>query len=152
MTSEIAAAAERISTKQPGDEYFWSHGGIGTKYLDDLKLIARAYIAEHPADDAEPITEDWLCSSGFYPAESYGGDGETWNKNIGGSDDDTICFNLTTMKSELWIGSRYISIPGSTRADVRALLRALKITLTEHGTECGANSIRIASASEGEMP
>lgn len=128
MTSEIAAAAER-----------WRSGTNYSQCPDDWPdcrdawKLADAAIAAgmFQADDAEPVTEDWLRSSGFYPAESYGGDGGTWNKNIGGSDDDTICFNLTTMKSELWVGSRYISIPGSTRGDVRRLLAALKITLTE---------------------
>lgn len=149
MTSEIAAAAERdlresideirelsgdvadvLSGGNPHDTLTY-RGTLLHRLLEAACVLQRHVLAEHPSDDAELVTEEWLRSSGFYPAESYGGDGGTWNKNIGGSDDDTICFNLTTMKSELWVGSRYISIPGSTRGDVRRLLAALKITLTE---------------------
>lgn len=28
-------------------------------------MLSLAYIAEHPADDAEPVTADWLLSVGF---------------------------------------------------------------------------------------
>lgn len=31
----------------------------------EAEEVARAYLAEHPADDAEPVTPEWLQAEGF---------------------------------------------------------------------------------------
>lgn len=31
----------------------------------DMRAVGKAYLADHPADDAEPLTEDWLRAAGF---------------------------------------------------------------------------------------
>ncbi len=37
---------------------------VPEQHFADCRDVARAYIAEHPADDGERITEDWLLSIG----------------------------------------------------------------------------------------
>lgn len=55
MTDEQRAALGRLRT---------SLGLSGDQYMDDLETVSDLYLAEHPADDEEPVTEDWLRSVG----------------------------------------------------------------------------------------
>lgn len=78
MSDDIRAAAERVRR--------WSNGGESQRVVydftdevmddfnyrmlencatRDLKLLAAAYLAEHPADDDEPVDMDWFNSVGF---------------------------------------------------------------------------------------
>ena len=126
---ELRAARERWR------EY--RHGKTNPFYGDEMlyrETVARicdAYLAEHPADDEAPIDEAWLRSVGFYESAEYGGDREIWLIDIADSTDDSICCNLYTTRIELWIGSRYITIPGKTRGDVRRICAELGITLKQ---------------------
>jgi hypothetical protein len=36
-----------------------------TAWMCDRAVLADAYLAEHPADDDEPVTEEWLRAVGF---------------------------------------------------------------------------------------
>jgi len=55
-TSELRAAAERLVA-------MWSHPEYrGSRTSNDALALARAYLAEHPTDDLEPVTEEWLRS------------------------------------------------------------------------------------------
>jgi hypothetical protein len=49
------AATERLRKAHPRGAFYT---GIGLDY----DLIVSLYLAEHPADDAEPVTEEWLSS------------------------------------------------------------------------------------------
>lgn len=44
-----------------GEWWEWDAEAIG----DDYAALARMYLREHPADDDEPVTEEWLRSVGF---------------------------------------------------------------------------------------
>ncbi len=75
MTEEIKAAAERLIICEY-DANGFVHNPIGGKphsQAVDGHYVARAYLAEHPSDDGEPITEDWLSGLGaeFFPATDY---------------------------------------------------------------------------------
>lgn len=35
-------------------------------HLDDLRILASAYLSEHPADDGEAITIEWMCENDWY--------------------------------------------------------------------------------------
>lgn len=120
MTPEQKAALERLRNSATP----WYSGMT----LDYIK-VAYLWLSEHPADDDEPVTEEWLqkviapdrtarlgggFSVTFYatqtPTLSY------YNSGIGGWYDD----------------SSDIDVPkASTRGDVRRLCRALGIELKE---------------------
>lgn len=50
----------------------FNYGAIGTDHCSDvtcdaIEAVCKAYIAEHPADDEDPITDEWLIDEwGFY--------------------------------------------------------------------------------------
>lgn len=75
MTEELKAAIERAKLRRAGievstdDDY---HDPTAC-FIDD-GLIADAYLAEHPADDFEPVTADWLNGWGFGSHEGYSKD------------------------------------------------------------------------------
>lgn len=44
-----------------------SRGGIPDCWVPIVESVAAAYLAEHPADDDDPITDEWLIDEwGFY--------------------------------------------------------------------------------------
>lgn len=68
---ELRAAAERRCAG--GSVGFtnasWIPGSV-EGLLRDAEALADAYLAEHPADDGVPVTQDWLVSIGFEPNPS----------------------------------------------------------------------------------
>lgn len=70
MIDELREAVERTRRVHAGETVCDVYGRV---YLDDSwkrfaadnKVIAAAYLADHPADDAEPVTKEWLLSVGF---------------------------------------------------------------------------------------
>lgn len=134
-TEELRAAANR-----------WQEGNYSYSALDcdtysdsevaDMRLLARAYLAEHPADDAEPVTAEWLRSVGFcremQPASSN-------NLTIRhGSAIVTRWMNSDNVPR--WSVRMYADetpdwvppcIQPKTRGDVRRLCKALGIELKE---------------------
>jgi hypothetical protein len=98
-------------------------------YLDGLE-VCRAYLAEHPADDDEPVTEDWLREIGF-----------TGDMGMGQFRLDSD-FHIQAWETQTWsietkdtsgqyYGCRHELDIGQpkTRRDVRNLLAALGIEL-----------------------
>ena len=77
MIDDLRAAAERcrqwnalgpnVSTRQRRAIYPGSLDLVQVNMARqrDLRALADAYLAEHPADDGEPVTEDWLRAVGF---------------------------------------------------------------------------------------
>ena len=63
---DVREAAERLRRIQRGDRvlevYENRYMPIEEQYRVDLETV---YDAEHPADDGEPVTKDWLGSVGF---------------------------------------------------------------------------------------
>ena len=71
MTEELRAAAERVRNFIDDWKHYYTPGqGIGNrvslpwKVYGDVELIVNE-LAEHPADDGEPVTEEWLRSVGW---------------------------------------------------------------------------------------
>lgn len=77
MTDELRAACERLRRYQAAsdandvaamDAVYDAHGNNPDNcdsIWEDQADVADAYLAEHPADDDEPITEDWLAANRF---------------------------------------------------------------------------------------
>lgn len=111
MTPEVVAAAERlIELHEPR----LSKPHLRGESDELIVKVARAYLAENPADDAEPITAEWLEACGFtqeIDAASFAPDKRTWSVCIEG-------------------GSNYASLPDQfTRGQLRRLAEALGIEL-----------------------
>lgn len=64
MSDELRAAAERMRKKWPSNVADVQKWDLPYRYIDDLERLADAYLAEHPADDGEPIDHSWLVSIG----------------------------------------------------------------------------------------
>ena len=65
--TEIREAAERIRRQQydqHGGEFLIGPNGEKWSRSMDGHTVANAYLAEHPTDDEEPVTESWLESCG----------------------------------------------------------------------------------------
>lgn len=133
MRPELREAAERLRRMRQESE---SHDGgypanaEGRRQsLYDHAALAEAYLAEHRADDAEPITEDWLRSVGFDTADNpawvwIGDNFKIARHRVGGR--WQICYLDDNGPST--------DIPGpNTRHDLRQLCRALGIELREDG-------------------
>ncbi len=131
MTDELRAAAARLLQ---GDvvrvDAVEGCDAVVTRAMPnpDIRIVCEAVLREHPADDAEAVTEAWLREIGFRFDEHY----RHWNKAI----DDEADLHLRFCRG-VWrwclhyshdqaagmsFGSR------ATRGDVRRLLAALKIT------------------------
>lgn len=85
--------------------------------------VVNAWLAEHPSDDDEPVTEEWLREIGFTYDDEWGA---------------TYIYGYKTFP--LWYedlcgewgwGEAELPSP-KTRGDVRRLCRALGIELKEH--------------------
>lgn len=67
--NELRAAAERLMSHD------FDRGGIDSFAINDLVMpLARGYLAEHPADDSEPICIDWIMSLSAGPIDMSSGD------------------------------------------------------------------------------
>lgn len=111
--------------------------GIVTRYNhqalvgQDAMKLALAYLEEHPADDDEPVTEDWLRTICEYePSEDGGGlmiTDEMMNLaiNFVGSSDPNIWSAQIGEQGDCWPHDLH------TRGCVRRLCKALGIPLKE---------------------
>jgi len=63
---ELRAAAERVRRAMAGEHPYAIYGEDDAKTQGwyDRKVLAEAYLAEHPADDAELVTAEWLIAVG----------------------------------------------------------------------------------------
>ena len=85
--------------------------------------LAKAYLAEHPADDEEPVTGDWLLSIGFEPDATH-----LVLRRFGPDENGKIQVYLLDRR---WLlhGTRIKML--CTRGDVRRLCAALRVPLKE---------------------
>lgn len=124
MTPEQKAAAERlrVSLKKRHVKFQSSP----RTYLGDMELIVIAYLAQHPADDDEPIDEEFLRSVGFVDID----------KNTLQFDRDLpvdVWHGGVMAEAEWSVGGERIphELMPSTRGDLRRLASALGIELRE---------------------
>ena len=133
MSNEVkeAEAAERL--KKAVAAQAWVRRA-DPETLTDGGLIIQAYLDEHPADDGEAVTAEWLGAVGAIYLTA----------DIGFVTDDRIAEPVLTwvLDSESETGISCPSIGGSdigcnitTRGQVRQILSALGIELKESGDE-----------------
>ena len=88
-----------------------------------MYAIVKAYLAEHPADDGEPVTEEWLLGVGFIQGKSK-------NSRLIFLDYFTIDDLLSGECSVCgWADHVTLRSTCKTRGDVRRLCTALCIPL-----------------------
>lgn len=114
MSDELRAAAELIRSKD----------SIANRYDNAAWNLANAYLAEHPADDGEPVTEAWCVSAGLIhglPRVSY----PRVVSKFG------VAVDVTFGKGNvcLWVEDVEAKVGNVTRGDVRRLASALGIEL-----------------------
>jgi hypothetical protein len=129
VSDEIRSAAERLRQNQHNP---------GNVDISDRNLLALAYLAEHPADDAELIydcyatdpanwQDPWLLSVGFRP---YAGWQHFLFINAGPAAIKAMAAGPWRLATE----DDDVDIPRpKTRGDVRRLALALGIELKEDG-------------------
>lgn len=129
MADEQAAAVERLRNKNTQG---WQYR-FGPPVVDDLRVVADLYLAEHRADDCESVTEDWLRSVGAVHDEhpikwtfqrKDAMDIGLWHVYDG--------WKAMLLHTEHWSSCIVRGI--KTRGDVRRLCAALNIPLTEQET------------------
>ena len=133
MTNELQAACERL----PAHEEWKKNGGQppygwGTRPMQierDRQEVALAYLREHPTDDAEPVTVDWMRSNG---RDNEGCFESEWQHSIA----PMICVISRACAGgwepcKLWLGGVQGRLQEVTRGDVRRLCSALGIELKE---------------------
>lgn len=99
------------------------------KWMMDTVPLVTAYLAEHPADDDEPITERWLLSIGVQHAENT-----RYVLSQGKYERIWLYFWETGINAELAGGGEIVF---ATRGDVRRLCAALGIDLNQpKGNPC----------------
>ena len=128
MTPELRAAMERLRRIEAGESYYEVYGcqptGHGHMQRDERKLVD-AFMAEHPADDDETVTEEWLGRVGGVKSSEYA---KAFRR--AGSDDLYFFYaGRNPFQSGL---TRFFKMPVvETRGDVRRLCVALGIELKE---------------------
>lgn len=124
-------AAERLRAHRLN----WSEEYRNTQQGADEATLAAAYLAEHPADDGDAVTEEWLWAVGFDKQGLlwFGGGrlylGAKW-------DGGTHSAEIQVGEGRGYYGCDHtIDLPKpQTRGDVRRLAAALGIELTKEAT------------------
>ena len=128
MSNELRAAAERLENIFAMQATHFESVVMTRDQVAGAQDLARAYLAEHPADGDEPITAEWLRAVGFV-------DDRTGCPTLGpihirphwameGQDSDR------ELPPYACVRSLPIPIP-KTRSDLRKLCSALGIELKE---------------------
>jgi hypothetical protein len=113
--TDIQSAAERLRTIDPTNLFYWRSDAP----IRDCEVLARAYLAEHPADDGDLLgtvaSIDWLDSL----------------RRADGGDMGMFTIRATGDEIRLIVNG-FESLKPNTRGDVRAICRALGIELENH--------------------
>jgi len=127
-TNELRAAAERLRTNADAEYAKMSP----LLYFADCETLANGYLAEHPADDGEPVAGDteWMKAAiGWIPVDG-GRDGYIGRDKIIFCKGSENIYSAWLQVSQHYYDMRRI-VRVYTRGDVRRLCRALGITLKE---------------------
>ena len=109
--AELRAAADRFL----GEKYSGEMYEEPFRRAMDARLLAAAYLTEHPADDAEPVTREWLLEASV-------------------DIDDDMVYRFGEAKVIIWPSGRITLgvccheslIDNPTRGQVRRLYKALR--------------------------
>jgi hypothetical protein len=149
-TSDVREAARRLRRVYAGDAYTNVYrdqlrregmdGSMAVAYSladEDRQTLAAAWLEQHPADDDEPVTGDWLRSIGFELVT-----GSLWQRSIPSPYADVqvslsvestggmTALRIRTERLAFGVGATTSFVPmakAKTRRDVRNLLAALGI-------------------------
>lgn len=135
--SDVRAAAERLRQMRADSEAF--DGGYPDnedgrlQSLCDHAILADAYLAEHPADDDEPVTEDFIRS--LNPPRYWEAGAEYVWPDVCLRYSLEICDGKPPVLSAGFYidgGDKPVYLPHiKTRGDVRRLCRALGVEVKE---------------------
>lgn len=103
--------------------------GLPDCWVPIVRQLAEAIIAEHPADDDEPVTEEWLRYVGFR-------DGQCGMLSRGVVHADLHAFKTFSHVTHIsvYVGkgmATHTTVEKATRRQVRDLCRALGVDLRE---------------------
>lgn len=73
VTGSRDASGEPDTAEWPVTVKLHTAGGASVVATLDLLRLAKAYLAEHPADDGEPATEEWAKSLGLHAYKRLSG-------------------------------------------------------------------------------
>lgn len=143
MSDRLREYAERIlatvqKQDQPGGPSYIRAGDHPVWALMEPYELASAYLAEHPADDDCPVTQEWLESVGWKKQMSRQGQWRSavskWDAALQWySHDRSLEIIDVTDESSIVIGDR------NTRGSVRRLASELGIELMESAHEKAAS-------------
>jgi hypothetical protein len=127
MSNEIKQAAERV--RKALSQHPWSDSHeLLTPFTVDCGILAGAYLAQHPSDGDEAVTEEWLRSIGFDCCAHWGA------LDIGDRSNCAAEWDHGKWCVKGINGDFNVSIPihaPTTRRAVKQLLQALGISTTE---------------------
>lgn len=138
MSDELRAVEERVRRCRGGEDAtdVYPVAGRIVEYAcaalsADEMLLADAYLAEHPADDAEPVTEGWLQAIGFVRMQQSAAGNDLILRNEAGNCVTYYPARRGGLAGPFWgVASEWLPKPlrPATRGDVRRLLTALGVT------------------------
>lgn len=124
MSKELRSAAERCLKELDGIHCGMS-AGPGTCIMSkDVIALSEAWLAEHPADDDEPITEEWLRGVGFRETKVS----DEHFRIIRKDQVSVCCDDLSSPTTWCMRGQEFLC-SFKTRGDVRRLCAAIGIEL-----------------------
>ena len=140
---EIEAAAGRLRRHRAGEQSASVWPDPATAWAgDDLDTLADAWLAEHPADDGEAITADWLTASGLpqtlspvpeYTRDRYAADFTSWRVTV-------VRRQFGNWQMFAWATEKLcdqsVSVIAHTRGQLRRLLAALGVPAANGGAPC----------------
>lgn len=122
--SYLADKEARVDAEHPYGVNHWAGGWYfnNEQYRRDGLMLRDAYLAEHPADDSESVTFEWLESIGFYRDGTHIDDPLTCCESA-------IYLSPDHNDETVWVVFVEVYELGhvKTRGDVRRLLAALGI-------------------------
>lgn len=114
--SDAREAAKRLREFKANYSYEYRNTKMGA----DCQTLAEEYLVEHPADEGEQITREWLASIGFKPVPS--GSGPNYDDHM-----EMGLLNLWDFNGQCWVVDDADWMELHTRRQVYQLLSALGI-------------------------
>jgi hypothetical protein len=132
MTEAIASVVKKLRRvlnygELPSTVYDDAPAKVQERYRNDCLFLAAHYLAEHPSDEAEPVTVEWLVSIGGQLLEH---DSKcVWYRVRFG--DYLLYKHEHTVPAYCKFYGRVIELSSDTRGVFRRLCQALGVTLKE---------------------
>lgn len=131
MSDKLQQAVERLRRAKNGESIEIVYGTTNywsafARLGNDEAILSNAYLAEHPADDGEPINSEWLESIGSVKVLS-----DRWHGFYNGDGIEVSFFRPNeTVPYKLTIDHQ-VTVEVKTRGDFRRLCKVFEIDLKE---------------------